>query len=61
VVIGALEVEVDAFDPARAEMRATAAVAGMQGLLPQDGNLYRLSGEWRLEDGDWLLYRLRWQ
>ena len=31
------------------------------GALPEEGRRYRPSGEWCLDDGDWLLCRLQWK
>jgi len=57
-LVSGLSIELHPNDPGRAFARADVAIAGMQGLLPDDGNLYRINSEWRLEDGDWLLYKL---
>jgi hypothetical protein len=57
-VTSGLVVEIHPNDPGRAFARASVAIAGMQGLIPEDGNLYRINSEWRLEDGAWLLYKL---
>ena len=44
-----------------ATVRFTAAVTGGKGLLPDSGQVYDVSTDWRLEDGEWRLVRADWK
>lgn len=61
VMITRLDVEVASGDPNFATMNAVAVATGARNILPQDGRIYKLDGEWRNLDGDWLLVRLNWE
>lgn len=60
-LVSAVEIEVNPYDPVRASMNARVAVVGLDGLLPEDGNVYQVSGEWRFDEGEWLLYSFDWE
>jgi hypothetical protein len=61
VLVSAVEIEINPYDPVRASMSARVAVLGLDGLLPEDGNVYQVTGEWRFDRGDWLLYSFDWE
>jgi hypothetical protein len=44
-----------------ADARFRVLVTGRQGLLPEDGQLYRVETSWMREGGDWLLWRADWE
>ncbi len=54
-------IKMDSANSERATMHTTAVVTGGSRLLPDDGRLYQINGEWRLVGGDWLLYSVEWQ
>jgi len=57
IVSSGLEVDME---PEVARARFNAVVTGGQGLIPNQGALYQVQTEWRLEDGDWLLVYAAW-
>ena len=61
VVVTRMDVEYDQRFPHQANMNGVVAVTGAENLLPQDGNIFGISGEWRLYDGEWYLTRLDWE
>jgi len=61
VLVSAVEIEINPYDPVRASMSARVAVLGLDGLLPEDGNVYQVTGKWRFDEGDWMLYALDWE
>jgi hypothetical protein len=61
VVITRMDVEIDPGDPKSATMQGTAVATGARNILPQDGRIFKLDGEWRHTDGDWRLVRLKWE
>jgi hypothetical protein len=44
-----------------ADARFRVLVTGGQGLLPEDGQLYRVETSWTRDGGDWLLWRATWE
>ena len=44
-----------------AEVKGRLLLTGAEGVLPSNGNYVEIDSEWRLEDGQWKLFRLRWQ
>ena len=44
-----------------AEVKGRLLLTGAEGVLPSNGNYVEIDSEWRLEDGEWKLFRLRWQ
>jgi len=61
VAIPALAVEVDAYEPALATTRGTAALSGGNARLPEAARLYQFNGQWRLLDGRWQLIQFSWE
>ncbi len=61
VAITHLDIEVNEYNPVSARMEAVVAVTGAQNLLPQDGDLINVSGDWELHEGEWLLVRAQWE
>lgn len=59
LVLTNVRVEPDAVraDLARVKFNAVVTSSSRSRLLPEDGSLYRVDSEWRL-DGDWKLHRL---
>lgn len=60
VVISRLDIEVNQQDPYSAGMSAVVIVSGAQNILPQDGRIYQITGEWQYIDGDWMLVHALW-
>ena len=58
IVASALAIEMEA-DVAHA--RFNALVTGGEGLIPQQGAVYQVHTEWRLEGTDWLLVFADWE
>lgn len=44
-----------------ADARFRVLVTGGQGLLPEDGQLYRVETSWMRDGRDWLLWRASWE
>jgi hypothetical protein len=61
VVIPSLSVQVDAYEPALATTRGTAALTGGNARLPETARLYQFTGQWRLIDGRWQLIQFSWE
>jgi hypothetical protein len=61
VAITRLDITVDEYNPVNARMEAVVAVTGAQNLLPQDGDLISVSGDWELHEGEWLLVNAHWE
>lgn len=45
----------------RGQCTAQVAVTGAQGLIPERLEYYRVSSDWELVEGEWLLHRLDWE
>lgn len=61
IAVLALDIEPDPGDPQAADMRGRFLLAGLRGLLPEDGRLIEVEGRWRRDGGDWRLVRARWR
>ncbi len=61
IVVTRMDVEHDPKFPYHASMKGIVAVTGAENILPQDGRLFKVSGQWELHDGDWLLAKLDWE
>lgn len=61
VVITRLNITVNEYNPVSARMEAVVAVAGAEGLLPRNGDLINVSGDWELHEGEWLLVNAHWE
>jgi hypothetical protein len=61
VALTRLDISVNEYNPVSAQMEAVVAVSGAQGLLPQDGDLISVSGDWELHEGEWLLVSAHWK
>ena len=61
VVVTTMQVEHNPKSPFYAYMHGLVAITGAEHLLPEDGRIFKVSGQWELHDGDWLLAKLDWQ
>ena len=61
VLLSNVDIEISEPDQQRARMTATVVTTGAVGLIPDDGRLWRLEGQWEVIDGDWLLTRMNWE
>ncbi|HEX7026354.1 MAG TPA: hypothetical protein VF268_03875 [Gammaproteobacteria bacterium] len=61
VVVTRMDIEVSEYDPYSAKMRGSVLLTGTDRLLPENGRLINVSGEWQKYGDDWLLARLDWQ
>ncbi len=61
ITITSIKIEVDPVDPYVANMNCVAVFTGAESLLPQDGRIYKITGEWYHKGGDWLLVRASWE
>lgn len=61
VVVTRMDIEVSPYDPYSAKMKGSVVLTGTDRLLPEDGRLVSVSGEWQKYGDDWLLARLDWQ
>ncbi len=56
-----MDISVNPRDPFLATMNCVAIFSGADNLLPQDGRIYQISGEWQYKNGEWLLMRANWE
>jgi hypothetical protein len=61
VVITRLDIAVNGYNPVTARMEAVVIVTGAEGLLPQNGELINITGNWELHEGEWLLVSAQWE
>lgn len=61
IAITRMDISVNPQDPYSATMNCVAIFSGAENLLPQDGRIYRISGEWQYKDDEWLLVRADWE
>lgn len=61
VAITKLDISVNEYNPVTARMSAVVLVTGAEGLLPRDGELINVSGDWELHEGEWLLVSAHWE
>ena len=61
VLITSLEVNIDPQHPILATMQAVVLVTGAEHILPENGRVFQVSGDWRLFEGEWELQRATWQ
>jgi hypothetical protein len=61
VAITRMDIEVKAEDPFSAMMNGVVILTGAENILPQDGRVYKVSGEWQLQDDEWMLVRAQWE
>ncbi len=61
VTITHLEIRVNEYNPITAQMNAVVMLTGAEGLLPRNGELINVSGDWELYDDEWLLVRAKWE
>lgn len=59
VLITGLDVEI--ISPDRATARFNVLLTGGESLLPQQGSIYQVETDWRIEDGEWMLVYAKWQ
>ena len=61
VAITHLDIAVNEYNPVTARMEAVVIVTGAEGLLPQNGELINVTGDWELHEGEWLLVSAQWE
>lgn len=61
VAITRLDISVNEYNPVTARMNAVVLLTGADGLLPRDGELINVSGDWELHEGEWLLVSAQWE
>lgn len=61
IVVTRMDIEVSPYDPYSAKMQGVVVLTGTDRLLPQDGRIVNVSGEWQKYGDDWLLARLNWE
>lgn len=61
VAITKLDISVNEYNPVTARMSAVVLLTGAEGLLPRDGELINVSGDWELHEGEWLLVTAQWE
>lgn len=61
VVVTRMDIEVNPYDPYSAKMQGTVVLTGTDHLLPENGRLVNVSGEWQKYGDDWQLARLDWE
>lgn len=61
VVVTRMDIEVNEYDPYSAKMQGAVLLTGTDRLLPENGRMVNVSGEWQKRGDDWLLARLDWQ
>jgi hypothetical protein len=61
VTMTRLDISVNEYNPITARMDAVVMLTGAQGLLPRNGELINVSGDWELHEGEWLLVSAQWE
>jgi hypothetical protein len=61
VVVTRMDIQHDPRRPGIANMDGIILVTGAQGLVPQDGRLLNVKGEWQEQKGDWVLAQVEWE
>lgn len=61
VAITRMDIEVKTEDPFSAIMNGVVILTGAENILPQDGRVYKVTGEWQLQDDEWILVRAQWE
>jgi len=61
VVVTRMDIQHDPRRPGIAQMNGIILVTGAQGLVPEDGRLLNVIGEWQEQDGDWVLAQVEWE
>ena len=61
VVITRMDITVPEHDPYQATMEGVVVATGAKRILPQDGRIYKVKGDWRYIDKEWLLVNLQWE
>ena len=61
VVITRLDISINEYDPSTAHMEAVVLATGAQNILPQNGRLFTISGDWIKKDDEWLLSWASWK
>lgn len=61
ITLGPVNITMDEHNTTLANMETTAVVTGGRGLIPNDGRIYKVTGQWRLIEGDWLLNKIHWE
>jgi hypothetical protein len=61
VAITRMNIEINPLDPYRASMDGVVILTGAANILPQDGRMYKVTGEWQLQDDEWMLVQARWE
>ena len=61
VTIPRMDINVNPQDQYSASMEGVVILAGAENILPQDGRMYKVSGDWQYIDGEWMLVRARWE
>lgn len=51
-------IKLDPLVPGRATMNTTVVLTGTSGWIPEDGRIYQVQGEWRLQGEEWKLIKL---
>lgn len=61
VVITRMDITVPEHDPYQAVMEGVVIATGAKRILSQDGRIYKVQGDWRYVNDEWLLVRLQWE
>ncbi len=54
-------IEMDKHNTHLATSEMTVLITASRGLIPDDGRIYKVTGNWRLYDDEWMLTRLTWK
>jgi hypothetical protein len=61
VTMTRLDISVNEYNPITARMDVVVMLTGAENLLPRNGELINVSGDWELHDGEWLLVSAHWE
>lgn len=61
VVITRLDIKINEYDASTAKMEAVVLATGAERLLPKDGRMLQISGDWLNIDDDWQLKNISWK
>lgn len=61
VVITRMDIKVNEYDPSTATMEGVVVATGADRLLPSDGRIFKVNGDWILQNDEWRLSKISWQ
>jgi hypothetical protein len=61
VVITRMDIKINEYDPSTATMEGVVVATGADRLLPSDGRIFKVNGDWVLQNDEWKLAKISWE